>query len=609
MPVSLLLQEVLGPLLNDQPPTLAFGTLALDRARRGLTRLGPFNRLVSLEETLIGRARSAFLVHWFGTGLPTEGLALRVSIANIDHLRRRYQAVLAATPSGGRGLNLTEPLLGLVGTVAGVVLSPAGIFSVTMLALRSMRTWLRILLGALAGVVVPAFGAVIGVLLLPAGLGVAVLAGLRNEQPLRALYDLMGALARLIHQVNQFIDLLLGPRERIRNPLLRQTLEVFDRFARLIPFVLALFSIVLARLGPLILPLARQGAALIPLTRAVLGAVGAILEEVPQVLGRAFSFSRSQPLGRLWAVFSSIGPMLQRVTERIKSLFEEVALTLPRIGERVMTAVQSFFNAARAVVLRNLQAHPRVIMLQTFRAQLADLGRLFAAPAATSAAPSSGGGSGSSGSTMPGWLSSALGFVFGPPPPLPSAPALPDLAAIEAMIGRPALSLDRAGIEAAASFIPAGTLDVFRLADRARADFDRAASPPSELARARRELARELGAPPAEVLARIRTEDLPLREALAAVMGRVLPPAIRAYLPDLLDLFRTLDTELYGVTPEQPAPPAFPVLHVPESRRLRVVVRRLQVRSAGSDGPHVGVFRDRLVEALQRQSYLAPATP
>lgn len=608
MPVSLLLQEVLGPLLNDQPPTLAFGTLDIDRARQGLTRLEPFNRLVALEETLIGRARSAFLVHWFGSGLPVEGLALRAYITNLEHLRRRYQAVLAATPSDARGLNLTEPLLGLVGNVAGVVLSPMGIFSVTMVVLRSVPVWLRALIGVLVMGVPAALGFGIGGLLLPFALSGAVLAGLRNEQPLRALYDVMGALARLLHQVNQFIDLLLGPRERIRNPLLRQTLEVFDRFARLIPFVLALFSVVLARLGPLILPLARQGAALIQLTRAVLGAVGAILEEVPQVLARAFSFAPSQPLGRLFAAFSSIGPLLQRVTERIQSLLEELALTLPPIGERVMAAVQSFFDAARAVVLRRLQAHPRVFMLQTLSSQLADLGRLFASPAASAPAPSTG-GSGGSGPALPGWLSSGLGYFFGPPPPLPSSPALPDLAAIEAMLGRPDLSLDRAGIETAASRIPAGLLDVFLLADGARASFDRAARPPSEFARARRELTRELGAPPSEVLARIRTEELPLREALAAVMGRVLPPAIRAYLPDLLDLFRTLDEEVYGVTPEQPATPAFPVLHVPESRRLRVVVRRLQVRSAGSDAPHVGVFRDRLIEALQRQSYLAPTAP
>ncbi|MBZ4373786.1 hypothetical protein [Corallococcus sp. AS-1-6] len=601
MPMSLLLHEVLGPLVEDSGRTLSFSTLALDRARRGLTRLDPFNRLVALEETLIARARSAFLVHWFGTGLPTSGLALRVSIANIDSLRRRYQAVLSATRPDDRGLNLTEPLLGLVGNLAGSLLSPAGVVSLTVLARRLIPTWVRVLLFIFGWSIIPGIAAAVGVLLAPGGLGLGVLLGARNEQPVRAIHDLMGALARLIEQVNRFIDLLLGPRERIRNPLLRQFLEVFDSFARLIPFALALVSLVIARVGPLILPLARQAAALIPLTGAVMTAVRSIFEEIPQVLENAFSRSRAAPLGHLMAILQGIGPLLHEVTDRIKTLLEEVAATLPGIGMQVMGAVRTFWETARSVVTRRLRAHPVISMMETLKTQFAEIGTLFASPS-TGTPPAS------SGTSVPGWITSGITSLFGPPPPTPTAPALPDLTALQALIGRPSLSLDMAGFTSASERVSPSLIDMFRLSDRARADFDRAATPSSEFARARRALARDLGAPVTEVLARIRTEELPLRQALSSVIGRVLPPAIRAYLPDLLDLFHTLDAELYR-QPSAPTPTAFPTLDVPESRRLHVVVRRIEIRSAGSDEPHVGVFRDRLVEALQRQQYQAPVTP
>jgi len=108
MPVALLLQDV------------------FNAVRKGLARLTPFALLAELEETLIDRARGAFMVHWFGSSLPFEGRSVRAFIVNLDHLRRRYAAVQRAYQQPDYGPNLGEPLAGLVGGMVGIALSPTG---------------------------------------------------------------------------------------------------------------------------------------------------------------------------------------------------------------------------------------------------------------------------------------------------------------------------------------------------------------------------------------------------------------------------------------------------------------------------------------------------
>src|SRR5438132_9148564 len=105
MPLALLLQKTIK----------AFST--------GIQQLDNWNQLVQLERLLIGRARSAFLVHWFGTPLQLHGAHLRVVISNIAALQSRYQAIRAANSQAG-GPNLLKPLAGMSGALAGMLLSP-----------------------------------------------------------------------------------------------------------------------------------------------------------------------------------------------------------------------------------------------------------------------------------------------------------------------------------------------------------------------------------------------------------------------------------------------------------------------------------------------------
>src|SRR5262249_48668206 len=98
MPIALMLQASTRALLS------------------GSARVAVWNELVELGALLVARARSAFLVRWFGTSLPLAGSKLRIAIDNLPALRARYQALEAATRTPEpEGLDIIQPLAGMVG--------------------------------------------------------------------------------------------------------------------------------------------------------------------------------------------------------------------------------------------------------------------------------------------------------------------------------------------------------------------------------------------------------------------------------------------------------------------------------------------------------------
>src|SRR5215831_6834318 len=86
-------------------------------------QLEPWVHMVAVEEVLIERARSAFLVHWFGMRLPLKGLNVKVFIENLQELSDRYLVASKSAKGEVTGLNLTEPLAGIIGQAAGMLVS------------------------------------------------------------------------------------------------------------------------------------------------------------------------------------------------------------------------------------------------------------------------------------------------------------------------------------------------------------------------------------------------------------------------------------------------------------------------------------------------------
>jgi hypothetical protein len=203
------------------------------------------------------------------------------------------------------------------------------------------------------------------------------------------------------------------------------------------------------------------------------------------------------------------------------------------------------------------------------------------------------------------WAQSSLGSLFesfgdirrnAPPrpdvtlPDFPAIPSLPSLDAIMTRIGRPS-GLDTVALSARLRTEAASALAARRIPPGILQD------PASLFAQERRELEASAGRPALQL------DDERLRDLIYLAVGRVLPPALRVYAPDVRELFDWLDRTVYG---NERAPLEHPMLDIEDSGRLRPVVQMLTVRSLGGFAPDLRAFRDLLVEELGTRTYLAP---
>ena len=99
-----------------------------------------------------------------------------------------------------------------------------------------------------------------------------------------------------------------------------------------------------------------------------------------------------------------------------------------------------------------------------------------------------------------------------------------------------------------------------------------------------------------------------MRDLIYLVVGRILPPALRVYAPDVRDAFDKLDEKIYGKKAQKkPAAERLPLLELEDNGRLRPVVTRLTLRAKDGNEPDLQAFRDMVLEAMKGQAYLAPA--
>jgi len=593
--------------------------------RKGSTLLDPWLAMVRIEELLIGRARSAFLVHWFGDRLPVRDNRLQVSIANLRPLRQRWESVTRQQPDPDRGINLTEPLAGLGGTLVGIVLSPAGAILGIHGAVRLLVTGVTeaggLLAGLIAGPVATAVGAIVG-LLLPLGLALAAIFGAAEQGALRELYRLLGAVARLLESATGFIDQLLGPREQVRNPLVRGLLTLLDRVAVLLTQALAVFAILVVRIAPMILPLARQALAFRGVIDAVVDTVRAILERpvlgvpVDTLLTEGLGvLVRRGPAGRLGGLFGALADTLGGIPSRLGELVRSLVAILRASALGQLPAIVAQATDLLAAAALALLRHPAL------RTSLMAIGRVQTVLGALPPSPPS--------ATRPSSGSSLGSLPIGPPAPRP--PSLPDTVDIQSFLG-----------PAPSPGLPYGPAQIFPLAPETLAAALRMrAAPPSVFAGERARLVGELGQVSTAEWVTQRAEDLRFRGLLEGVMGQVLPPdiaagapalgpafagidrfvygtglhdlvrerlppAIRARVRTLLPLLEGLDEHIQGTpSPEQDRP--LPVRELPDNGRLQPRVRHLTVRCVGGEESETRRFAERLVGALRGQSYLARA--
>jgi len=565
MPIALLLQETVYTF------------------RWGAYHLEPWSHLVQTEETLIDRARSAFLVRWFGAQLPLNGSFLNVVIDNLKQLRDHYFAVTQAVSPEPTGPNLTEPLAGLVGEIAGIALSPTGIILALTVIVRNIPYWLQaLLLGlgvALAWLPLALFGG-LGLAVLPLALLGGLVLAIKNPPEARAAYDLLGAAARLIIAAVDFIKLLMGPRQKIGNPLLRGILGLFDKLAGLFPYVLALVAVIVTRIGPLLVPLAKQAEAFMSLFDQVVATVTFIFEDVPATVQRylpTIASTVSFVLTQLELLF----PML---IIAFTQLFVDMKLVIDNLINKLSDDITDWYKTASALVRGIILDQP---LIKNMRAARVSFG--VAARTLSSSSSASSTSSASSGTSLPAILTpkftspdAFLKAMGGPPPGGLGAIAI--LGKIDAQYGG-ALFGD---------FLP--------FSPAAQRAIERARQPRSLFAEERQELVTQLGKPP-QALAELRVQQLKLRD-LPTVVGHILLTEIRIYMGSLLDMFSALDKHLSDLKVTKSD---YPVRDLPDNGLLRPVVRRLTIRSAGGTRSDLDDFQSRLQLTLTKQLYPAPA--
>lgn len=582
--------------------------LALQNAtavlKEAVRALAPWLDIVPREETIVERTRSAFLVHWFGQRLPFDGLSLRAYIVNLDAVSQQYLMAQQSIPSSASGPNLTGPLLGFAGMLSGVLLSPAGAVAGVYVMLKFAGASVKTILAAIGWLLIPAL-LVAGTVAAPAGTavlfggliaagagGYALAGGLADRRDLRAIFDLFGGLARLMNAIAGFLGQLTGDRSRVRNPLLARILALSDVVAALLAQGLGAVAVFVRRIGPILRPMAQVLVALGRLVGSAMGALGEIFAApVPSLApGPIVERVKTAALGQL-----------ERVHNAFTEQLDVIATALGDVAARLKDAFVTFFDRLSGFIVDRVAAHPVSRVMDAFKTQIGVF-RSALASAPPPPAPPPGQ------TPAPSPLAPLLAALpaLPPTPTFPALPTLPDAARIaRALRVESVPEINAASIEAAADRLGRAREPSTRieLGPDARAALARALRRPSVFEPERRALELELGRSPEQALELNRQNLARFRETFSVVVGRVLPPELRAvYAPKLAEVLSQIDRQLYGIEAASPAP-ELPVVDLPTNDRLRPVVRTIRLRMPGAELNDVKRFRDLVLERLRARSY------
>ena len=434
-------------------------------------------------------------------------------------------------------------------------------------------------------------GILFGGLLTAGAGGYALAGGLADRRELRLAFDLFGSMARLMNAAAALLEQLTGPRGAVRNPLLASILRVADRVAPLLAQILGAVAFVIRRIGPLLAALTRMLLAIRDVIGSAVTALGTISEGLADGLKGALTGPQSiaSIVHRVVAVARH---EWRRARHGVGVQLDQIVTTLREIPKRLEAEWSGFSAVTEDYVRQYIDEHAvgRVI-----RALVKQLTAFTAAWKTTPAKPSA----------EPSPIAPLLAAVTRPLPtaPLPDFPTLPEfpsdteLERISKAMGADALpELTFKSIEARAEKL--GTereaSEHLRLGPESRAALALALHRPSVFADERR-LVQDA------VLPLVQPGLLRIREALAIVIGRILPPAMRVYAPQLDETLRAIDVEIYGSKPT-PAPKQ-PVLELPTDRRLRPKIKTLRLRMPGREENDVRRFEALVLERLRNRTY------
>ncbi len=568
-----------------------------------LKKLDRWNQLVQWEAVLVGRARGAFLTHWFGIHLPIEGHNPRIWIVNIEELKQRRDAV-RRTDSLREGPNLLEPLAGMAGLLAGEMLSPLNAALLGIHYARSSRTWWSIILAGINVVVGGMLGAVLAVVLGAGVIAALPAAGMLPIAP--ALYNLLGALAQMAGPFRNFWEILNGDRWRVANPVLAEMLHILDQAADLLPQMMGLFTVMIRDLRFRLLALAPQ---IVPLGLIVMHSIETfqyILENVVEHLDQ-FMTGPHSVLSTMKRALDSVLSIIPILTVRVPAALR-APFTFLREGLQRISDDWDLFSPALTTELDAIKNAPLWTQLQQAGERFTWASTVFAASPPTPRTQQ--------------YLRHPIDYQidnivdrfaalipqFNLTATPPAAPVLPDTSALTAELGGEPPSIGSIGPrirlrEAFRMVFPLGGLlarmeDPFALTADSAAGLEAARNPRSVFAGEWVRLRRELGRQPSEALTLFRVRELSLRQHVEDIVNNVFPDSLAGLFSPIETTLRRIDQSLN-----------LPDLAVPDTGRLNVRVPHLRVVTEESDRAATQAWAERLRARLNGQQYVVPVLP
>lgn len=580
MPMALLLTEVMTKI----------GKL--------LEKLEPWNQLVSLEVLLVGRARSAFLVHWFGPGIPLDGFHVRIAIANMEALERRYRAVMDEThrPQVQNTPDLVAPIAGMAGQLVGGLLSPITFVAAVGHAERLIRKWWFSIIVCLNTLTM----GVLSPLLIGGGL---VLLGFAFVPGTARIQEFLGAVAALAIPLAEFWDQIAAEnRDAIRNPLVRAVMDVLDRLAVLMPFIFATIAIFLPRIARMIDPMWRQFVALGALIDAVFDAAGFIINNTIELFTRWLD---PDDPGSLFGAFNRILRIFIRLWTSVSNELDAAFHMVAGAFLEIFDGLRIYFSEVASYIVTNfllmVTRFPLTPVFFGIAGRIGHVRRIWARTAPPEEPTDWG-------AFEP--VIDAFADLFRPIGErftgLPES-ILPDLEPpdIDAIISSRTPTPRQFGeIATLAESLRAGGGDPF---ENITANLRRPRSVFAGEQAALDRMARETyGAPTAAAAAaQLHLDEERLRTMLVGIVDRVLPERARTEVHNLLPILEEVDRALFR--DRTPTETAFPVLTPDASHTLQPRVRRLIVRVAGGARTAAEEWTEGLRVRLTGQVYPMPA--
>jgi hypothetical protein len=641
------------------PIAMLLGQKLVGTFAAAVKTLTPWIAIVELESTVVARARGAFLVHWFGPRLPLSGLNLRVRLVNLHELEAQFDAARQSVRTSAGGPNLTSPVLGFAGTVAGMLLSPLGAAAGASLLVRFVVGSAKSIAQAVAAsvyalawlaapvllVLVPGSGAVLaqigkgtGILvgggLLAAGAAFPVAAALGDRREVQSLYDLGGAGARILHATTHLLDQLSGDRKDVRNPLLRGLLRLGDKLAALLAQALGAAEVFVVWIAPLLEPAAKSLVQLSSLVSATFAAVGTVAAGV-----KAHLLTLVEGKGSLPSILARVRRVAQRSIATAADTMAQSMDMLVRVGvaawDTMGVTLSAYGKDIRAFVGKLFTDHPVVRVFLALATQVKAISKAWEKPKAAPPAP------GVAIQIPPGLPTRlyGMGKSLGAPPPsvknllLNALPTLPDVPDFPALPGLP--DTDQLGRAAGSGAVPPLTGASIAQAARnwelssyegrpvelsaaSRAALSRTENRLGVFAAQRRAMDAAGDSPAMVVLLNLQQFER-IRDLLTPAVERVLPARMRAtVLPKIAEVLTSIDEQQQKFLarkssarpgPDQGSGDDYPVLDVPSGARLEPVVKTLRLRMPGADPAGVRRFQGLLTERLRRMEFPVTGPP